>query len=162
LIYEGFVRQGLAIAQGVRERHDGIRRNPWNEFECGNHYARSMSSYSLLTALSGFQYSAPEKYISFTPRISRHNFKSFFSVGSGWGLYSREISKNKLLITIDVRYGNMAVSRIGLGRNLSRARRVSAMLGNTRLVACVGNNAVNLGKPVMINAGKTLKIDIRQ
>src|SRR5574340_963823 len=34
MIYEGMVEQGLAIVEAVRERHDGARRNPWNEVEC--------------------------------------------------------------------------------------------------------------------------------
>src|SRR5205807_3167307 len=47
LIYEGMVSEGLAIAKAVRDRYDGQRRNPWNEVECGNHYARALSSWSL-------------------------------------------------------------------------------------------------------------------
>ena len=39
LIYEGWVDEGLQIVEAVRARHDGVRRNPWNEVECGNHYA---------------------------------------------------------------------------------------------------------------------------
>ena len=46
------------IVRGVRDRHDGVRRNPWDEFECGHHYARAMSSWSLLTAISGYHYDA--------------------------------------------------------------------------------------------------------
>ena len=91
LIYEGFVEEGLAVVKGVRDRHDGTRRNPWNEFECGSHYARSMASYSLLLALSGFHYSAPAKRISFAPRIREENFACFFSVDSGWGVYGQQI-----------------------------------------------------------------------
>src|SRR5690606_27376078 len=43
------------VVKAVRDRHDGRKRNPWNEAEFGHHYARSMSSWSLLTALSGFR-----------------------------------------------------------------------------------------------------------
>ncbi|MDQ1256625.1 MAG: non-lysosomal glucosylceramidase, partial [Candidatus Hydrogenedentes bacterium] len=42
-IVEGLVKEGLTIVKGARGRHDGIRRNPWDEFECGHHYARAMS-----------------------------------------------------------------------------------------------------------------------
>jgi len=56
LIYEGFLEEGLSIVKGVRDRHDGERRNPWNEFECGSHYARSMASWGLITALSGYEF----------------------------------------------------------------------------------------------------------
>ena len=37
-IYEGLVDEGLTIVKAVRERHDGFKRNPWNEVECGHHY----------------------------------------------------------------------------------------------------------------------------
>lgn len=40
LIYEGWISEGLAIVEAVRDRHDGLRRNPWDEVECGHHYAR--------------------------------------------------------------------------------------------------------------------------
>src|SRR4029453_7150349 len=45
LIYEGLIVEGLAITKAVRDRYDGQRRNPWNEVECGNHYARALSSW---------------------------------------------------------------------------------------------------------------------
>src|SRR5262249_38494055 len=42
LIYEGWVDRGLELVEAVRARHDGVRRNPWDEVECGHHYARAM------------------------------------------------------------------------------------------------------------------------
>ncbi|MBI5707645.1 MAG: hypothetical protein HZC36_11740 [Armatimonadetes bacterium] len=50
MIYEGLMDEGLAIVRGIRKRHDGSRRNPYNEFECGSHYARAMSAWGLLLA----------------------------------------------------------------------------------------------------------------
>jgi len=52
LVYEGHVAEGLAVVRGVRDRYDGRRRNPWNEVECGSHYARALASWSVLLALS--------------------------------------------------------------------------------------------------------------
>jgi len=54
MIQEGMVEQAFEIVKAVRERYDSVKRNPWNEIECGSNYARSMSSYALLVALSGF------------------------------------------------------------------------------------------------------------
>ncbi len=44
MIWEGLVTEGLAVARAVHDRYHPSRRNPWNEVECGDHYARSMAS----------------------------------------------------------------------------------------------------------------------
>jgi hypothetical protein len=85
LIHEGFVEEGLTIVKALRSRYDGRTRNPWNEYECGNWYARAMSSYALMGALSGFRYSAVEKTVWFGPRIKTRPFECFFSTASGFG-----------------------------------------------------------------------------
>ena len=86
LIAEGFVNQGLTIVKATRSRYDGRVRNPWNEYECGNYYARAMSSYALLGALSGFRYSAVQKTLWFGPQIEARPFKTFFCAASGFGI----------------------------------------------------------------------------
>jgi uncharacterized protein (DUF608 family) len=158
LIYEGFVKEGLAVANGVRMRHDGKRRNPWNEFECGNHYARSMASYSLLTALSGFDYTAREKHISFDPRINKKDFKSFFSVDSGWGLYSQKTVGGKTAVTIDMRYGMLELAKIGV--NIPSRDNVLAFVGARRVNVRLENNSIIFDKPIVITVGSSLKINI--
>lgn len=69
LMYEGLLEEGLSIVKAARERHDGWRRNPWDEVECGHHYARAMSSWALLLALSGYSYSGPEMRLGFSPQM---------------------------------------------------------------------------------------------
>jgi len=85
LIAEGFVKEGLTIVKALRSRYDGRSRNPWNEFECGNYYARAMASYALLGALSGFQYSAVKRTLWFGPQLDIRPFKTLFSAASGFG-----------------------------------------------------------------------------
>ena len=51
----------------MRARYAGEVRNPWNEYECGNYYARAMSSYGLLLALGGFRYHAPARRLELAP-----------------------------------------------------------------------------------------------
>ena len=84
-IYEGLVDEGLEIVMAVRSRHAGWNRNPWNEYECGHHYARALSSWSLLLALSGYRYSAAERSLTFDPRLPGEEFRCLFTTGSAWG-----------------------------------------------------------------------------
>ena len=115
LIYEGEVESGLRIVEGVRSRHDGARRNPWNEFECGNHYARAMSSWSLVVALSGYTYSAPEGRIGFAPRVNPSNFKCVWTCGSGWGEYRQRVTSAGATIELRVVDGSVTLRQVDLG-----------------------------------------------
>ena len=108
LIAEGFVPEGLTIVKAMRSRYDGRARNPWNEYECGNYYARAMSSYALLGALSGFRYSAIEKTLWFGPKIKHRPFKAFFSSHSGFGTISLE----PRVLRVEVIEGELAVERV--------------------------------------------------
>jgi uncharacterized protein (DUF608 family) len=103
LIYEGFIDEALAIVETVRSRQDGYRRNPWNEMECGFHYARSLASWGLLPALSGVRYDPLSGAESFEPRISRDDFRCFFSNGKQWGiLRQRRDEEGKLRQTKEI------------------------------------------------------------
>ncbi len=84
LIAEGFEKEGLNVVRAVRDRYDGKKRNPWNEIECGSNYARAMASFALIPIYGGFVFDLPNHKIGFNP-IHKENFKSIFSVGTGWG-----------------------------------------------------------------------------
>jgi len=84
LISIGEVEKGLEIVRICRKRHDGIRRNPFNEYECGHWYARAMSSYALIEALSGVRYDAVDKALVLRPNAPK-NSRSFISANTGFG-----------------------------------------------------------------------------
>jgi non-lysosomal glucosylceramidase len=118
LIYEGWVEQGLELVAAVRARHDGVRRNPWDEVECGHHYARAMSSWALLPALSGFHCDMGAGTISFAPRVEASTqadaFGCFWSCGRGWGTYSqrRDQATGTWVPEVVVLGGDMAGVRV--------------------------------------------------
>jgi hypothetical protein len=89
MIYEGMVEEGLRLVKSVRARYDGERRNPWNELECGSHYARSLASWSVLLALSGFECDLTVGHIGFNPALAERPFRCFWSCGAGWGLFEQ-------------------------------------------------------------------------
>ena len=106
LIFEGKVAEGLDIVRTCRDRYDGVKRNPYNEYECGSWYARAMSSYSLLQALTGVRYDAVTKTLYIDSKIG-DNFRSFLSTASGYAVVGLKGGKP----FIDVREGNIDVQK---------------------------------------------------
>ena len=71
LILRGLVEEGLTIVRAARARHDGSRRSPWNDIECGSYYARSLSSYALVNAYTGISFDQRQGEIGFRPARRR-------------------------------------------------------------------------------------------
>ncbi len=127
LIY-GMYDEGMRVIKGIRDRYDGKKRNPWNEFECGNNYARSMSSYGLLNTFSGFSFDLCKGYIGFSPLQNRDNFQSFWSLGSCWGNFKQNSREAK----VELLYGKLELKSIKLNftpaKIISRSQELSFKL----------------------------------
>ncbi len=109
MIQAGLVEEGITVVKAIRDRYDGEKRNPWNEFECGSNYTRSMASYSLLNAFSGFQFDMIHGKIGFNPIINNETtreknasqetlFRTFWSLDSGWGEFV--LYRNNLILRV--------------------------------------------------------------
>jgi uncharacterized protein (DUF608 family) len=85
LIMKGEVEKGLDIVRACRQRYDGAVRNPFDEYECGHWYARALSSYGLLQALTGIRYDAVDRVLYVNSRIGK-DFSSFLSTATGFGI----------------------------------------------------------------------------
>lgn len=105
LIFEGKVREGLDIVRTCRRRYDGRVRNPFDEYECGHWYARAMSSYALIEALTGVRYDAVTKTLYVDSKIG--DFTSFLSTDSGFGNVVYKDGKARL----EVVYGRIPVEK---------------------------------------------------
>jgi uncharacterized protein (DUF608 family) len=94
LIYEGWTDEGLKIVKAVQDRHNGLRRNPWDEVECGHHYSRSMSSWAVLLALTGVRCDMGRGELHIEPVIAASTdadkFSGFWSAGRAWGTYTQQ------------------------------------------------------------------------
>src|SRR6185369_11236940 len=90
MIAEGMIMEGLAVTRAVHDRYHASRRNPWNEVECGDHYARSMASYGIFLAAAGFEHHGPQGHIGFAPRVTPEDFRAAFTTAEGWGSYSQK------------------------------------------------------------------------
>lgn len=105
LIFHGEVNKGLEIVKACRQRYDGTVRNPYNEYECGHWYARAMSSYGLLQALTGMRYDAVDRTLYIDSKVG--DFTSFISTNTGFGT----VSYHKGIVSLNVAKGEIAVEQ---------------------------------------------------
>ena len=97
LIMNGLVEEGLEIVRAARDRHDGSRRNPWNDIECGSYYARSMSAWQLVNAVSGLHADFVEGTLAFAPKLDG-DYRLFWSAGTAFGTLTRSGSDVTLAV----------------------------------------------------------------
>ncbi|MCW3091963.1 MAG: hypothetical protein JWP81_3032 [Ferruginibacter sp.] len=105
LMLAGHVKEGLDILRVSRNRYDGRIRNPFNEYECGHWYARALSSYGYLQALTGVRYDAVDKTLYIDSKMG--DFTSFLSTATGFGNVSLKGGRHSLVIV----YGSIEVNK---------------------------------------------------
>ena len=97
MMTQGQTARGIELIANIRRRYDGERRNPWNEAECGHHYARAMASWAGMVALSGFHYNGVQTSLRVQPRVNAQNFKCVWSTGTGWGSFAHTGSELRVI-----------------------------------------------------------------
>jgi uncharacterized protein (DUF608 family) len=164
LIYRGMTEEGLSIVRGIGHRYDGVRRNPWNQIEWGNHYSRAMASFSVLLALSGFRYSAVERKISFQPLVHTEDFRSFFSAGSAWGLYSQIAKAGSLTAKLENRHGEITLRRLVLGSSAAFGKAAVAGVDGKPVRCSVksvkGVHEVELAEDLTVREGESVTVTL--
>jgi uncharacterized protein (DUF608 family) len=167
MIYEGMIEEGFAIVKSVRDRYDGIPRppmprNPWNERECGGHYARAMSSWSLLLAASGFEYDGPSQALRFTPHVTPADFKALFTGPESWGSLRQIREGATQRNEIRVCEGRLAIARLCLAPPAA-VRRLGVTLDHVTIEAALTPGPddimlVTFSAPILIEAGGCLAV----
>jgi len=114
MLWEGMTLEGLAITRMIHDRYHALRRNPWNEIECGDHYARSMASHGVYLAACGFRYHGPRGHIGFAPRLTPENFKCAFTSAEGWGTFSQTCDHRSTQCEVLLRWGKLKLNSISL------------------------------------------------
>ncbi len=110
MLYEGMTTEGLTCIQNIRDRYDGWKRSPFDEAECGHHYARAMAAWAAVIALSRFRYSAVNGEFTITGEPGTH----FWSTGLGFGQCEVQQDGPGGRCLLRVREGYVRVNRIRL------------------------------------------------
>ena len=156
MIQEGMINEGLEIVTAIRDRYDGIKRNPWNELECGSHYARSMASYSLLIAFSGFEYDMAHGYIGFNPMINQDDFNTFWSLDNGWGAFKHHDGQ----IELNVKSGSLKLKTFH--SNLLKDKEIIEVFLGEELVSFHSEqNKIFFEKEIQIQPDQVLKVNLK-
>jgi len=116
MIAEGMLDEGLILTRKIHDRYHGSKRNPFNEIECSDHYARAMASYGSFINACGFTYHGPQKSIGFDPKINPEEFRAAFTAAEGWGTFSQRLNlKEGPMADIFMRYGTLTLRKLSLG-----------------------------------------------
>ncbi|WP_245986257.1 GH116 family glycosyl-hydrolase [Marinoscillum furvescens] len=103
MLYEDQTEAGLKTISDIRDRYDGHKRNPFNEAEYGNHYARSMMAWGAVLATTKFHYSAVDKSMSITSEPGTY----FWSNGYQFGTVKIAGKDSKKEVTLSLLNGKM-------------------------------------------------------
>ncbi len=109
MVCEGMVTEALAICRGIHERYHPARHNPFNEVECGDHYARAMASWGVYTALAGYEHHGPKGHLGFAPRLTPDNFRAAFTAAEGWGTFTQKQDGLIQSERIELRWGRLSL-----------------------------------------------------
>jgi uncharacterized protein (DUF608 family) len=159
MIYHGMIREGIELVENARRRHDGEKRNPWDEPECGHHYARAMAAWSAVLALNGFEYRGPEKTVRAMPRLASPDFKSFWSTATGWGTFSRSVENGRTRLAVEVIEGRLPCRAVRVAAGT--AGPATAKLGQKTLkheLKRQGKEAVVSFEEVTVEPGERLVV----
>jgi hypothetical protein len=154
LFAEGLTAEGLAVTRAMYERYSGGKRNPYNEIEASDHYARAMMGFGVYLAACGYEYHGPKGHLGFAPRVRPEDFRCAFTAAEGWGLYRQRRTSHSLTATVEVRYGRVRLNTLSF--EVARApRHVEVRAGHARIPAsfvATGNRVgVTLSRPVVVD-----------
>lgn len=157
--------KGLAVMRTVHDRYAPAKRNPYNEIEFSDFYARAMASYGSLIAISGFAYNGPEGMIGFNPLVHPDNFRVPFTAAKGWGTYSQTLGNKEMKVEFNLKYGSLRLQTIRLTPKKEQSTHAQVTLNGKTLAANLESNkggaSIGLSEPVTLNANDRLLIQLK-
>jgi hypothetical protein len=156
--------QGLTVCRAIHDRYDASRRNPYNEIECSDHYARAMASFGVFIAATGFHCHAGQGLLRFEPKIGAKDFAGPFIGAGAWGRFSQKHDTTGLSAALDVRFGSLRLTRLELTAPAAKAATSSVTIAGKavphRVESADGLIAFVLEQPVTLGPGQMLEVKV--
>ncbi len=163
MIWEGKIDEGIVMCRAVHDRYHPDLFNPYNEIECGDHYARAMASWGVYLALAGFEYNGPKGWLSFAPRIAPDNFRAGFTTAEAWITYQHEQNGSGAKSSIEVRWGTLKLTRLSIGTKHGGHRATVNVQGkpvNAKFRTKHGVVTISFSEELTLKAGETLEVTL--
>ncbi len=106
LLQVGAADEGLEIIRSIRDRYDGRKRNPFDEAECGHHYARAMASWSAFATWNDAWYDGRSRELAIGNRLAQG--RRFWSTGAAFGSWQPG-DRDGEVGTLSVVHGELAL-----------------------------------------------------
>lgn len=154
---EGLTDEGLTLLRALWARHDGSRRNPYNEIECGDHYARAMSGWSVLEALTGTSWNAVDQTLRLSAGAGTAPGRTPFLTDTGWGTVTRHPDTG---FDLACRGGAFELRKVMLSGRTATAVvvEVDGAAVNARVSSSESAVLISLEVPVRLTAGTTMTL----
>lgn len=165
MMAEGMVDESLRLTRAVHDRYHAAKRNPFNEIECSDHYARAMASYGTFLTACGFEYHGPRGVLGFAPRLSPEDFRAPFTAAAGWGTYEQTGSAQCQTHRLQLRQGTLRLREFRLRLLGERTvATVDVRIGSESIPAQVvqdGRDArIVFEQALLMKTGETLAITL--
>ena len=163
MMAEGMVEESLVLTRMIHDRYHASKRNPFNEIECSDHYARAMASYGTFISACGFDYNGPSGSIQFSPKMNPEKCKLPFTAASAWGSYE-QISNDKIFTaSLKVKCGSLNLNTFTIEAMIDSPK-VSTKLNGKIIQSSIhkeeGLCKIKFNNQIEINKGQLLEIKL--
>ncbi len=166
MIAEGMTGEGLTLVKAIHDRYHASKRNPFNEIECSDHYARAMAGYGAFIAACGFEYHGPKGRMSFAPRWDADDFRAPFTAAEGWGTYWQKIGAGVMTCGLEPKYGKVELAEFGVTLpEPDKVRRAEVTLDGKKVSATLSQDGdkafLHFKHRTAVKAGSRLSIQLK-
>lgn len=163
MMAEGMVEEALVLTRMIHDRYHAGKRNPFNEIECSDHYARAMASYGTFVSACGFTYHGPKGELGFAPALKADDFRAPFITAEGWGTYHQIREGRKITVQLIMQHGQLRLNSFSLANGGKIRNLVAEVEGETvelRHKIKEGKCVIDFSKTIILGNGKTLHITV--
>lgn len=153
---EGLADEAEAILAALHARYSGMRRNPFNQVECGDHYVRALAGWSVLRAFGGIRFDASDGTLYLHEATPVDGFHGPWVAGGSFGHLARERVGARVEVRLTCLGGRLEVGRVALP---GTAQRATLALGGSSLGEATSDGALLVSsRPFSLDPGATLAV----